>query len=391
MADTFYWNGYCSANRDEALFCLFNNETTDLRRYFTITRFEAKPLSPVVTTGANTEKLFKITALSGGDTIPTVKADSSSTDIPSQVLFKLYPSYTASSVVRNCFPQTISTAGLSKRGTGLGLNSSSFWSSGFVNSTTQRIILREGEGIAVGKTDSISSAHSHTMHYNVTFLVGSSTHYATFTAAVGNPSEAAFGILNGSGSGVALEVVSIEITEVGQQTSINALIDSPYLRFVRAYGYDGGESITPTTLSTATSSPSALVMRRNQAWAPLTVSPSVDGVGAGELAYPESNQTIYRKIGTFRQTLMNTVNNLTVGGATGSPVFSEFTNSKTAHGMKLQGDSNTTGIVLRPQDVFAVIVNNASPYSTYQVEIEFTHTAPPAGGGSSEHAYTFVA
>ncbi len=384
----FYWNGYCSANRDEALFCLFNNETSDQRRVFTVTRFEAKPFAPVVTTGSNPERLFKITAISGGDTIPSIKADSSSTDIPSQVAIKLYPSYTASSVIRSAQPHTISNAGLASRSMG---GNSRYFDSGLVSSSTQRIILREGEGIALGKTDTISSAHSHTMHYQVTLVIGSATHYLNFTAAVGSTSEAAFGIFNGSGSGVVVEVASIKVSEVGQSTSINALIDSPYLRFIRGYGYNGGESITPTLLDTSTSSPSAMVMRRNQAWAPLTVTPSFDGVGAGELAYPESNQTIYRKIGTFRQALMNCVNNINVGGATGSPVFSEFTNSQTAHGMNLQKDANISGIVLRPQELFAVIVNNASPYSTFQVEIEFTHTEPPSGGGSSEHAYTFVA
>lgn len=117
-----------------------------------------------------------------------------------------------------------------------GLNGAEHYRAG--HSSTEGIFLAEGEGIALVQRSVERPRH---VFVSVTFRTGSG---ATFTSTFhcGTPAQidgALFGVFNGSGSGVTLEVVAVHVAEEGST-------EPPIYRLVLLDGADGGEEITPS-------------------------------------------------------------------------------------------------------------------------------------------------
>ncbi len=105
------------------------------------------------------------------------------------------------------------------------------------HASTQGIFLAEGEGIALVQR---LIERPRQVFVSVTFRTGTG---ATFTSAFhcGTPAQidgALFGVFNGVGSGVTLEIVSVHVAEEGSP-------EPPIYRMLLLDGADGGSEITP--------------------------------------------------------------------------------------------------------------------------------------------------
>lgn len=117
-----------------------------------------------------------------------------------------------------------------------GRNGAEFYRAG--HTSTQGIFLAEGEGVALVQR---SVERPRQVFVSVTFRTGSG---ATFTSTfhAGTPAQidgALFGVFNGAGSGVTLEVVSVHVAEEGST-------EPPIYRLVLLDGADQGTEITPS-------------------------------------------------------------------------------------------------------------------------------------------------
>lgn len=383
MAQTFRWMGYCFARFDDALFCLFNDGPPGSGHSFIINRCDITPVgnfnSSVLLNGI--ADLMNITASEGGDTITPTKADSSSANIPAQVLIKRNADVTigskviASRIVSST--NTQGTPGLTLRATGQYGNKnrrqSDFVSMGH-QGPTQRYVLREGEGIAIVVGNEILGNIPNTMMLTAQLTIGSSTYYLYLDFTPMTPWTAGFSIFNGAGSGVVVEIGSIELVDIGDPSTAN---QPPYVRFTRINQYVGGEAQTPVKHDTSVPTPANMTLLRGRAGKGLDVSFLTKDLGfnISELGYPNANLAIARKFGTFRNSLTHMAANFGPG-ITGAPA-SEFQMNKSQHGLQFKGDANVKGITVQPNEGFAGVASNYSPYSSFYCELEWTHVFTP--------------
>lgn len=389
MAQTFHYAGPITATRDQALLVIFNNEQTKRTRKYSIIKCDVQPIIPTTTT-PGTLALRKITAISGGTSIPVIPADNTNASINSLISLKTFADVTQGTAdIRTFLPLPVSTQGQTLMATGFNGDNSgglrqdtgNLWDSGFVNSTTQRIVLREGEGVALVPKDPVNGPINASWYCYLTLQIGSATYYAmcTITPTAGMASLALF---NGTGSGQVIEIANISLTYIGQPTTTTAITDAPLVRFIRIAGYDGGVAVTPDVRNTAYPAPSSLGLIANQLWSPLTIDTIGEklGMGQGEYLYPEQNTALFRRIGIVRRALTHMFSVMAPGLATVG-VCSEFQWNAVQHGLDYQGDNNIQPLVLQPGEGLAVVVNNATPYCGYWVDVSITHT-PPIDGPS---------
>lgn len=361
MADSFHFSGYVSGVGDQALVCLFNNETADARRYFTLLRCDVKPHTATIAT-PGTLVLGKITAVSNGDAVETVKASTDASDLPSQVVIRTEADVTvAGQVFTSQLFIPIATTGLSLRGSGwlptAAINTALVFNSGYADSAVQRLSLAEGEGIALTAQSGTSPGTNAGWLLTGAIRVAATgaTHYFNTTIDGDAQGVSALAIMNGSGSGVTVELVNLNCIELGPPTITTVTTDAPLVRFAKITGFDGGSAQTPFKPDSSVSTPAAMQLYANRTERPMTpyLATAKDGnLSADDFGYPQTNVALYRKQGIFGRALMN-MNSVLGPGRTGA-WMSEFRNSGLAgknnvqHGYHFIGDANVSGIVLNP-------------------------------------------
>jgi len=167
------------------------------------------------------EALCFITGHSGGEDLPIVKMDSNNPTLPSQITAKICATAAVDTtkILKRTLGGPLFSATLANvLGTGIGTRGSKLAFGEIYNnffSTTQNIVLREGEGICYYATDIFPAP----IYFKGTVIfksqqTGNPTYSIQFEYNVtqGMP---AFSIFNDSGSGKILEVVSVELYECG--------------------------------------------------------------------------------------------------------------------------------------------------------------------------------
>jgi hypothetical protein len=400
MANASYRaSGYCHGGRDQAAVLIYNAETA-VKRTFVVHNFffrEAQPY-PVAATLWN---VYKTTAQSDGEALGVLPLDSSSSALPSQVQIATNALVTQGSYVFGRWLQPTNTTTIGTPCIG-GMSPQTGWvrtdastvldGRGF--SDTQEVVLREGEGLAFMNPSASDSPQPAMWQLLATIRVGSATYAINTTIAPIVPNFAAFGMFNGTGSGVVVEVLSIQLTNIGQPTITTLTTDAPVVRLARVFGgFDGGVAITPVTLGGA-SVPSQLQVLRNQDWSPLNVALNMldgrNGLSATDLGIPGT--TIVglpqqRQIGVFRHFIAYTNNLFTLSGATTGVMGTSLATPK-GNGMFFSGGvSDVARIRLNPGEGLAFIVDNNTSYGTYWFEAEITHE-PPQVSGTSPMGYS---
>ncbi len=392
-------SGYCHGGRDQAAVLIFNAETS-VRRTFVVHSLyfrEAQP-TPVAMTLWN---VYRTTAQSEGDAVRVDALDTSSAALPSQVQIAVNPLVTVGSYVYGRWqaPTNVSAAvgvpcigGMSPQTGWVRTDASTVHDSrGF--SDTQSIVLREGEGLAFVNPSATDSPQPASWQLLANIRVGSAT-YSINTTIAPIPSYASFGIHNGTGSGVVVEVLSIQLTNVGPPTVATILADAPTVRLTRIFGFDGGEALTPVSLGGAPVPPQ-LKVQRHQDWAQLNVGlntlDSSCGLGPLDLGLPGTafvTLAQQRQLGTFRHFLSFQNNLFNVGGAPGTGLLATSYAQGQGNNLSFSGGSqDLSRIRLNPGEGLALIVDNSTTYATYWFEAEITHE-PPQVSGTSPTGYS---
>lgn len=247
-------------------------------------------ISPLVERTATVQTqmgVTRITAATGGDAITAVPLDSSNTALPSQVVVAGNPatittSGTVISRVAITPQQNVVRALAGLRQSGGGRFDMGRLYGAQPHTDAQRITLREGQGVAVTMQDAAFTPVE--IEWSVTFRVAATGATWTATGWDTTCTLPAFSLMNGSGSGVVLEIVNISVWEAGEdalpQFSIEA-IDA----------INNGATLTPvsfdttnTALGTVTARANTTVLSAGAKYGALIVTPrrrAVAGVAQG--------------------------------------------------------------------------------------------------------------
>lgn len=217
--------------RDNALIAFFNSDTTN-RYTFEIRNLEFINLTQTeVSVYPDPYSLEKITNVVGGTDIPMTKLDTLAPDIPSQVKIVSYPNNitidTTASPFRNIVRVYPASAELI---TPLFTYHSKLWDAGKENSN-QGIELQEGQGLSLVPNNNVFNQGNI---IELTIRIGSWTYIGTFDfhGDYGN-----FAIFNGTGSGVVIQVIDINLRPIAGINFIGSTTDNaPTVRFCKIYG-----------------------------------------------------------------------------------------------------------------------------------------------------------
>jgi hypothetical protein len=385
---TFNVNTFCYATQEQALISIFHSGTSGT---YYIKQIEVVPNSPTQPAGLIDVKRYfqRITAVSGGFALPYRKANLGSPDLPSQVVLVRRPdavTFVAGSTIRSLLLFPTSLAGLSLRSGGGAFGKGSRQGTADVWTTSREtrvegIFLREGEGFAFGSSNPSLPVFSFSFWLTVT-LRNTSTNkiYHIFTQiAPEEMKESSFAILNGTGSGITLEIVDMEINDLG--SPLNALpYEASYLRFISICGTDGGgTTITPTPNNLKDSVPASLDIKKNFIGDDLFpyLAPKKLGLDVlVDLGYPQT-YAVPRKTGTFGT-------RLAYQGAVGGVGQACFC-SPIMPGRFLYGGMSMTkdrSITLNPGEGLAVVQSNNSGYSEFYVEATILYEPATSQGFS---------
>ena len=197
-----------------AVFGMMNNYGSE--SIIRIKEVQCNELVARTTTSLTNIDLYRITAVTGGETVTPVKHDSSASSLPGQVSIVKYPNgvtVTAGAYLR----RMLSTNGLAATSLAahFGFRGRSHQMGGMnVNhvytnhdSNVQTLTLREGEGIGI-KT-SLAAPQNYNVELLVHFSDGTNTYAVSEALNIQGVTEL-FALFNGSGSGVVLYVSRIE-------------------------------------------------------------------------------------------------------------------------------------------------------------------------------------
>lgn len=380
---TFHYAGRAMATRDQSLLVVYNNESVKATRKIQIVKLDVQPFSPTTTTPGSFA-LARITSLSGGSDIPIIKASEANADISPLISLKTNADVVSSgSKFRAHLILPVSTQGLSLMSVGNGYatgnprcDTGGLFDAGYGASSTQRIVLREGEGVALIPNESVNMPSNASWYWTAVLQIGSETYY-TYSGIYATPGSASFAIYNGVGSGQVIEVVDMNVLYMGPTTITSPLADAPYVRFVKIARYIGGEEVELTQRDTSIPIPAALKVVRNRFHNPMQIKMITDlnGLGEGELLYPEQNTAAYRRIGIVRQSMTHMFSIMAPGLA--SNVFwSEFMVNDVQHGIDFRGSGDVAPLTLNAGEGLAVVVNNCTPFCSYWIDLLVKHLPP---------------
>lgn len=393
---TYHWEGICSASQDEALFLLANNGEQPIIR---VRKLGIRPLSPVAD-GVNLSApspgrwLFrKTTAQSGGVAVPCNKATQATTSLPAQVLIAIYPTVTVGSILAARLPanwgwtNTFGSLGGGPFATGFDVPTGRLWGSvrprKSQSTAPQRLKLAEGEGFAIVSEGGQAQASWHgTWWASIVFNVGgTATFYASTALTSITPDSATFGIFNGSGSGVTIEIVSIDIMHTGDNGNADN-VAFPGVAPVRLYGVPtGGLVETPIVYDTSSPSLPLVELRRGVSWSPMQINGfrmgNKGGVSEDNLGYPGANVALTRNAGRYGRSYPAAFATYGITPTVAGLPATEFNVHRAMHGIDLlRVRAYVQGPTLRNGESLALVLENPSPTSTFIVEAVFT--AEPA-------------
>ncbi len=222
-----------------------------------VRRAEVMPLMAQTTTTPGNYDLYRITAHTGtDDAIAAVKLDSNNAALPSQVVLARRPATVTTSGSQWDGARAIPLANDTKA-MGYGFAATP-WAQRLhrQDATTaerQRMTLREGEGIAVSLNNLTGLVYRFMVTLTVRVAATGACH--TYTFPVTPAVLPLFSLLNGSGSGVVLEVVSLAYQEIGTGVI-------PQIALEPIDGIGDGDTLTPVPLD-STASIGTIVAKRN--------------------------------------------------------------------------------------------------------------------------------
>jgi hypothetical protein len=388
---------------EDGLLAIFNNETSDDRRYFELVSLRVSPSAPVSnnTAGigrAGSLSIKRITAVSGGDAVTPIKVDTSNASLPSQVSVVNDPdSATATDIFRRiadapAYSLTLVNTQFSSRtfGGSMVTHQKSHFADifrGGESADVEPIILREGEGVGLFQ-DAYGSQHSMQTAAVVTNISTGATYICRSTdlSTDRRLDEANFAIFNGTGSGVVL-AVKLWVLPMDGEAVLN-----PSLRLCRISGIgQGGDTVTPILPDTSKTAPSALVVKSGPVQPRISGEWQADYYETHGLAYQGAGvslaawNTAQLNAGTFSRTLMANI----------FPAIGEV-----KIGMQRSSLDNDLlfdakpgqGILIKPGDGLALVsgttvatagtqaVNSSSTFINYDIEAVLLHYPPTVSG-----------
>lgn len=229
-----------------AALALFNK--TGSGKVLKVKQIAITPYSSINVSTPSQFEFYRITALTGGESLTASKLDSNNANLPSQVSLVKYPATVTTSGAtvarRSALPLQNMTRALgslaSARGSHSKLgNGQVFRWMDDATAQTQKMTLREGEGFCVRPGAGNNSNPTEWMVSMWIRVVSTGACYVV-SDRVYNSELATLAILNGSGSGIVLEVFNVEVYEAGT--------DEPTLFSVE--GIDGADLDTCGTTLT---------------------------------------------------------------------------------------------------------------------------------------------
>lgn len=389
MAKTFRYAGYAVANGyDVPLLTLFNGDDFGSGRKITVLSASVRPTKPSRTAGFGKFATRRITAASGGDSVQVTKFDTANASLPSQVDIKIGADVTnGSELFGTIINLPLSPSPFATRALGWRYNLSTWWATSRSEGSTQHIKLAAGEGISVAQLDDLPHP-SGVWQLLCIIKIGTEYHNVDTAFYAREAPTSCFSIMNNTGSGVTVEVVSLEINEIGAATITTPAADAPYISYKRVEGYLGGEEVTPLAMDTGDTLPASIKLVRNRLFLDMvhyevgskSGSPSKYAYG-----YPSSNMIIARSAGMLRQTLTHIADNMYPGDLS----FPASGFKPRVQDFDIVGKVDAfQGLVLNPGEGFSVQSMNITHYAAYYIEIEFTHTPPVAAGGGLKAVVT---
>jgi len=273
MPETYYlrMNAVDVRPLEDALLAI-QNTATDERAYFEVVSLRVSPAAPssAFSSGATATGrsglfgLYRVSAVTGGDTVTPIRMDTADSALPSQVTVVNNPnSVTTTALFRrindtpNFSTQTATGLGSRTYGGSLVTHQKSHFSDvwrGGESVDVEPIILRAGEGIALVQ-EVFGLPHSMIVSAVVTNTTTGAT-YVCRSTDVGTDRTiggALYAIMNGSGSGVTLAVKLMFLPMDGEATL------TPPLRLCRMDGIAlDGDAVTPISPDTSKTAPSSL-------------------------------------------------------------------------------------------------------------------------------------
>lgn len=371
---TYTFRTIIYATQENALLGFRHNGTYGKFALLALDILPASTLSSNTTLGLR--KITRISALVGGVDVPAVNLGTTRASLPGAVKIVRRPEQVTISspgTFRSLLSIPTSMAHLSLKGWGRdstdNANTGAWWRSGYGDSNVQKILLREGEGIALS-SDSADPVYPQTLA--LTIVLRNASSGATYVInSQHHPSEmsgAAFAILNGSGSGITIEVISIQVSDIGDAAGF--AVNPSVMRLLRIYKLVGGKDIAPIPSRSDQPVPSFLVVRRNFLADDLGVMYQADvtgGPSAVEYGYPSTNAALFYRVGCFGRRVIAQSNIANPGTALA------FWNpaiwwKRTVTGIDFVG-GHSEHIMCNPGEGFAVVQSFNTLYAEYYVEM----------------------
>lgn len=295
------------------------------------------------------------------DVIAATSMDSNNAALPSQVVLCRSPGAvtTSGGPLDSMFKNSISTNMSRTSGTIYAISPWSHWLARQDAGTAekQRITLREGQGLSLRLTNNAAYAMaSYRMTLVVRVVATGACHTYSFDARnIGYP---VWSLMNGSGSGVVLEVVSFSDIENGTD-------ELPVWALEPIDGLDSatGDAMTPTPMD-STASIGSVFARKNAAY-------QMKGAKSGALiSVPHEHWQVPSLVGIGPN--FANLSGVTARYAPVNPRGSEF------------------DIVLREGDGIAFTKKNASALDANTMALTFTVESASVGGGGNTYSRSRV-
>lgn len=224
------------------------------------------PASTITTTALSNMIVQRITALTGGEAVTPTKLDSNNAALPSQVSIVKYPATVTLSgnpLLRvACFSTFNVTRVLSVLASASGSHSNIGpgqllrWGDA-TTAETQKVTLREGQGISIGPSGTTTGIP---IEYIVSFWLRNQSSGACYQVyeRLFTTDTHQLSLLNGSGSGVILEVFNIELIEAGTDDMASFTIEG-----IDQADLSSGDSVTPVSHDSTNTLPADILCIRN--------------------------------------------------------------------------------------------------------------------------------
>ena len=366
----------CSGEQESGLLTFFNDDPYG-QYEFEIRSLDVKTVPSYDLTAIPSGLVFKrITALTGGGNINMAAYNTSAAAIPSQVkIVSLPDNVTANTqIFRRVTPfiQSVITSGFANvnqygaLGRTMGSSAATLWDAGRFDGN-QGIELQEGQGLAISPVFDTANA---SFIGQITLEIGTATYTGLFEFYPPTGQNAQIAVFNGSGSGVTVSIIKVELWQPGLGVQTNQFLDQSSVRVTRVSDLiTDGKTVTPVSHSGITEPVPHLTIKQATLLDPIRLN-IIEGIdAANDLGYPLTNSTgaaAYRRARTFGNRLLQYGN---AGKANGTSQFAGELQSAmywsdyfTTFGYKYH-DDRAQGFVIRSGEGMAVISNNTSPYN----------------------------